>query len=103
MEAFMIRTGFYDKCEEEREGERREQRQTDHLSSFHRSIRLTFHPSLSLSLSHRVTALEAERLEETREDRARFLADLRAEVETQARAKGVEVRLPPPGAGGERG
>ena len=43
----------------------------------------------------KVTAIEAERLEETREERARFLADLRAEVERQARAKGVAVRLPP--------
>ena len=41
-------------------------------------------------------------MEETREDRARFLADLRAEVERQAKAKGVAVRLPP-AAEGERG
>jgi hypothetical protein len=43
----------------------------------------------------RVTALEAERLEESREERTRFLADLRAEVERQAKVKGVAVRLPP--------
>jgi hypothetical protein len=34
-------------------------------------------------------------LEESREERARFLADLRAEVERQAKVKGVAVRLPP--------
>jgi hypothetical protein len=34
-------------------------------------------------------------LEESREERTRFLADLRAEVERQAKVKGVAVRLPP--------
>ena len=38
---------------------------------------------------------------EGREQQERFLADLRAEVERQAAAKGVAVRLPPPAHGEE--
>ena len=66
------------------------------------SHRSPFFHSLPPPHPVRVTAIEADRLEETREDRARFLADLRAEVERQAKAKGVAVRLPP-AAEGERG
>ncbi|KAI3431422.1 hypothetical protein D9Q98_004475 [Chlorella vulgaris] len=55
MEAFMIRTGFYEK----------------------------------------VTQLEAQRLEETREDRERFLSELRAELERQAAEKGIKLKVPP--------
>jgi hypothetical protein len=76
----------------------------------HPSIHPSVHPSihshktrLSIPPSNqkqtlRVTQIEAERLEESREERARFLANLRAEVERQAAAKGVAVRLPPPSA-----
>ena len=45
--------------------------------------------------SCRVTEIEAQRLEETREDRERFLAELRAELERQAAQKGVKLALPP--------
>ena len=51
--------------------------------------------------THRVTRLESERRAEGREQQERFLADLRAEVERQAAAKGVAVRLPPPAHGEE--
>ncbi|EFN54056.1 hypothetical protein CHLNCDRAFT_58390 [Chlorella variabilis] len=43
----------------------------------------------------KVTEIEAQRLEETREDRERFLAELRAELERQAAQKGVKLALPP--------
>ena len=55
MEAFMIKTGFYDT----------------------------------------VTALEAERLEASADERRAFERALRAEVARQAAEKGVVVRLPP--------
>ena len=42
-----------------------------------------------------MTELEAQRLEETREERERFLATLRAELERQSAEKGVQLRLPP--------
>ena len=51
---------------------------------------------LSLEKNHRVTAIEAERLEGEREQRSEFERRLRAEVERQAREKGVVVKLPPP-------
>ena len=46
--------------------------------------------------------LEAQRLEETRQEREAFLATLRAELERQAAEKGVQIRLPPAptGSGG---
>ena len=43
----------------------------------------------------RVTALEAARLEEEREEREAFLSSLREELARQAAAKGVALRLPP--------
>lgn len=54
MEAFMIRTGFYDK----------------------------------------VTEIEAQRLEETREDREAFKRMLKEEIERQAREKNVSIKVP---------
>jgi hypothetical protein len=52
----------------------------------------------------KVTQLEAQRLEETREERERFLAELRAELERQAAEKGVKLHLPPaPGSDGSGG
>ena len=44
--------------------------------------------------SRRVTAIEAERLEETREEREAFLRNLRTEIERQAAEKHVTVHLP---------
>jgi hypothetical protein len=41
-----------------------------------------------------VTAIEAERLEETREEREEFLRNLRKEIERQAAEKHVTVHLP---------
>jgi len=49
---------------------------------------------LSLSPACRVTQLEADRLEETREDREAFRRMLLAEVERQAREKNVHIKLP---------
>ena len=46
------------------------------------------------SPSCRVTEIEAQRLEETREDREAFRAMLRAEVERQAREKKIAIKLP---------
>jgi len=43
-----------------------------------------------------VTAIEAERLGATADERRAFERALRSEVERQAAAKGVTVRLPPP-------
>ncbi|KAL4440403.1 hypothetical protein ABPG75_003404 [Micractinium tetrahymenae] len=52
----------------------------------------------------KVTQLEATRLDETREEREAFLAQLRAELERQAAEKGVQLKLPPlPGSGGGGG
>jgi len=42
----------------------------------------------------RVTEIEAERLEETREDREAFQKMLRAEIERQAKEKHVQIKLP---------
>ncbi len=41
-----------------------------------------------------MTAIEAERLEETREEREEFLRNLRKEIERQAAEKHVTVHLP---------
>lgn len=41
-----------------------------------------------------MTQLEADRLEETREDREAFRRMLLAEVERQAREKNVHIKLP---------
>lgn len=43
----------------------------------------------------RVTELEAQRLEETREDRDAFRRMLREEIERQAKEKNIEIKLPP--------
>lgn len=43
----------------------------------------------------KVTAIEAQRLEESREEREEFLRNLRAELAKQSQQKGVEIRLPP--------
>ena len=51
----------------------------------------------------KVTELEAQRLEETREEREAFLAQLRAELERQAAEKGVQMRLPPAPPGSSSG
>lgn len=47
------------------------------------------------SVSYRVTELEAERREESREDREAFRKMLRSEIERQAREKHLDIRLPP--------
>ncbi len=54
-----------------------------------------FADGLSAHRARRVTAIEAERLEETREEREEFLRNLRKEVERQAAQKHVVVHLPP--------
>lgn len=43
----------------------------------------------------RVTELEAQRIEETQEDRKVFRKMLREEIEKQAREKNIQIRLPP--------
>lgn len=43
----------------------------------------------------RVTEIEAERLEDTREEREAFQKMLRAEVERQAKEKNVKINMPP--------
>ena len=45
-------------------------------------------------LAHRVTQLEAEHLEETRQEREEFKQMLRAEIERQAKEKHVNIKLP---------
>ena len=42
----------------------------------------------------RVVELEAQRLEETREDRKQFLKSLASEIEKQAAKKNVKLALP---------
>lgn len=49
---------------------------------------------LIVACINRVTELEAERLEETREDRQAFQKMLRAEIERQAQEKHVSIKLP---------
>ncbi|PRW39391.1 hypothetical protein C2E21_7054 [Chlorella sorokiniana] len=51
----------------------------------------------------KVTEIEAQRLEETREQREQFLAQLRAELERQAAEKGVKLNLPPAPGGSSSG
>ncbi len=102
----MIKTGFYDKCVL-----RAARAILFHLTACstleyiltacrtfayippHEHTQLTGTP-LSLSHACRVTQLEAERLEETREDREAFRRMLLAEVERQAREKNVHIKLP---------
>lgn len=43
---------------------------------------------------NKVTEIEAERLDETREDREAFQKMLRAEIERQARVKHIAIKLP---------
>jgi hypothetical protein len=42
-----------------------------------------------------VTELEAQRLDETREEREAFRTLLRSEIERQAREKHLDIKLPP--------
>lgn len=42
----------------------------------------------------KVTQLEASRIEESREEREKFLAELREEVKRQAEAKHLNIHLP---------
>ena len=49
----------------------------------------------ALCAACRVTQLEADRLEETREQREQFQHMFRQEIERQSREKGVVVHLPP--------
>jgi len=42
-----------------------------------------------------VTELEAQRLDETREEREAFRNLLRSEIERQAREKHIDIKLPP--------
>ena len=44
---------------------------------------------------YRVTELEAQRLEEGKEDRDAFRRMLREEIEKQAREKNIQIKLPP--------
>ena len=46
-------------------------------------------------LGGRVTELEAQRLEETRDERVAFRKQLRDEIERQAREKHIDIKLPP--------
>jgi hypothetical protein len=43
-----------------------------------------------------VVELEAQRLEETREDREEFLRALATELERQSAARNVKIAIPPP-------
>jgi len=43
----------------------------------------------------KVTELEAQRLDETREEREAFRTQLRNEIERQAREKHIDIKLPP--------
>lgn len=43
----------------------------------------------------KVTEIEAERLEDTREEREAFQKMLRAEVDRQAKEKNVKINMPP--------
>ena len=87
MEAFMIRTGFYDKCDPS-------------LASTNPSLNILYKLSKSVSLDNcvlvprRVTEIEAQRLEETREDREAFKRMLREEIQRQAQEKNLSVKLP---------
>ena len=49
---------------------------------------------ISVWYTHRVTELEAERLDETREEREAFQAMLRAEIERQAKEKHLAIKIP---------
>lgn len=53
-----------------------------------------FWNTLCLVVPRRVTEIEAQRLEETREDREAFKKMLREEIERQAREKNVSIKLP---------
>lgn len=44
--------------------------------------------------TYRVTEIEAERLDETREEREAFQMMLRAEIERQAKEKHLAIKLP---------
>ena len=102
----MIKTGFYDKCVQGAAWP-----VLSHISAcctfayiltvcrsfaYMLSLQHIQRTSMPLSLSHacRVTQIEAERLEETREDREAFRRMLLAEVERQAREKNVHIKLP---------
>lgn len=49
---------------------------------------------ISVCYMLRVTEIEAERLDETREEREAFQKMLRAEIERQAREKHIAIKLP---------
>lgn len=76
MEGFMIKTGFYNKYA---------------LSLF--TLGVVTHDQ-DLRYIHRVTEIEAERLDETREEREAFQIMLRAEIERQAKEKHIAIKLP---------
>lgn len=44
--------------------------------------------------TYRVTEIEAQRLEESREEREAFKKMLREEIERQAREKNIAIKLP---------
>lgn len=60
----------------------------------HADCRVRVPATLFLCPCCRVVQLEAQRLEETREDREQFLRSLREELERQAAQKGVKLSLP---------
>lgn len=58
-------------------------------------------PSLYHTRTHnRVTSIEAQRLEDSREEREEFLRKLRADLQEQSRKRGVDIKLPPAPGGG---
>ena len=104
MECFMIKTGFYDKCVPQSassshdasltaatQGERQwglsKARRCHALWGCTGYVKPDLVPS-------RVTQIEAERLDESREEREAFKRMLREEVERQAQEKHIEIHLP---------
>lgn len=93
MEIFMIKTGFYDKC-----GWKQSALAFNHSHLFFLAPQGELDSHLQTltrgALDPRVTQIEAERLEETRDEREAFRKMLLEEVERQAREKNVHIKLP---------
>lgn len=89
MEMFMIKTGFYEKYE----AHLLPFLSLDHLISH----KLSTAPADQIFIFFcRVVELEAQRIEETREDREQFLRALATELEKQAAKKNVKLAIPKP-------
>lgn len=56
--------------------------------------------TIPLPTHNRVTSIEAQRLEDSREEREEFLRKLRADLQEQSKKRGVEIKLPPAPDGG---